>query len=104
MEGEGSKRSGPKRRDKQVSRANFSSMEKTNHVIEYEDSTTDIDNSSEDEAPPRVARSKGKGKTSINRKRRDSSPLLEEDIIDGFSFSSFKTMDNLEVSELYLSF
>ena len=97
MEGEGSKRSGPKRQ--KGSRANFSTMDKTNHAIEYEDSTTDIDNSSEDEAPPRVARSKGKGKSLASRKRRDSSPLFEEDILDGFAFVSFKSLDDLEVSD-----
>ena len=102
MEGEsnsGPKRGGSSSAKRRESKHRPPSRNKTNHVIEYED-TTDIDNSSEDEAPPPKpsVRGKGKGKQS-QRKRRDSSPLCEEDILEGFCFSSFKTLEDLEVRE-----
>lgn len=35
-----------------------------------------------------------------NRKKRNKEPMYEEDFIDGFAIISFKTYEDLEVSEL----
>ena len=50
----------------------------------------------EEDSPPRPARGKSKSKPS---KRRPSSSGQEEDIIDGFSITSFKSLEDLEVSD-----
>ena len=80
----------PKRREKGPK----SPMEKPNHVLDY-----GSDEDTEEDSPSKPSRPKGKGKSP--RKRRDSSPLLEEDIIEGFAFASFKFLDDLEVGTFF---
>ena len=66
--------------------------EKQNHVV---DGGAASGGESDTPAP---AKGKGKGKTTRRRKKADL--FMEEDIIGGFAFVSFKSSDDLEVSEL----
>ena len=36
------------------------------------------------------------------RKTRERSPIIIEDIIDGFGFTSFRTLEDLEVNHFYI--
>lgn len=57
--------------------------------------------SAEEDATPHV-REKPPRPPLRRKKPKEPSPLLEEDIIDGFSILGFKTYEDLEVSFIYL--
>ena len=43
-------------------------------------------------------KTKGKTQTSDQNEKNPKSPLFEEDLVDGFAFFSFKTLDDIAVS------
>lgn len=75
------------------------SEEKQNHVVDDGGAASGDD--SDTSAAPVPTKGKGKGKGTRRRKKADL--FMEEDIIDGFAFISFKNGDDLEVSEPSLS-
>ncbi len=62
--------------------------QKQNHVL----SDSDGDSTSPSRSTPT------KGKAKAKRRTRSPSPSMLEDIIDGFSITSFRTLDDLEVT------
>ena len=62
--------------------------QKQNHVL----SDSDGDSTSPSRSTPT------KGKAKAKRRTRSPSPSMIEDIIDGFSITSFRTLDDLEVT------
>ena len=70
--------------------------EKQNHVV---DGGAASGGESDSPAP---TKGKGKGKTTRRRKKADL--FMEEDIIGGFAFVSFKSSNDLEVSEAIFNF
>ena len=68
--------------------------------VQQEKQTNRMDESGgeSEEAPPLPRSSaKEKGKNKPRRRRRSSDAATEDDIIDGFAITSFKTLEDLEV-------